>query len=80
MTGKLRLTIHHDDEVEVYLNGALATKLSGWTTGYQTVSIADDAAKALRPGKNTIAVHCHQDAGGQYVDVGVLELVPASNP
>jgi hypothetical protein len=73
---KLRFQIFHDEDVEVYLNGVLAAKLSGFITDYDQFEILQAAIAALHPGENTIAVHCHQTTGGQGVDVGII--VPAS--
>jgi hypothetical protein len=70
-SGDLQLLMFHDDEVEVYIDGVLATAQNGWTTSYQTFPVAPAALARLTPGATvTVAVHCHQDQGGQFIDVG----------
>jgi hypothetical protein len=73
--GELHWHVYHDDEIEVYLNGKLALKLDKWTTDYEYVPLSAEAKTLLRPGKNRLAVHCRQDKGGQYVDIGLVERV-----
>ena len=73
---ELRLIMNHDEDAEVYLNGVLAVKAPGHIGDYQEFEVTADGAKALRPGRNLLAVHCHQTTGGQYIDVGLVELVP----
>lgn len=71
----LVLVVHHDEDIEVYLNGVLAAKAAGYGTDYEEMPISDAARATIRPGKkNVLAVHCHQTGGGQYVDVGLAEF------
>jgi hypothetical protein len=66
-------TLHHDDDVEIYLNGRLAHKAEGWTTDYTYAPLSKEAFSLLKPGKNLLAVRCRQDAGEQYIDLGIVE-------
>ena len=68
----LKLEAHHDEDLEVYLNGVLAAKLPGFIERYEQFDLRPEAVAALKPGLNTLAVHCHQTTGGQYVDVGLI--------
>ena len=42
----------------------------------QIVGLDAKARAALKPGKNILAVRCKQTQGGQFIDVGIVELVP----
>ena len=67
------LRLHHDEDVEIYINGVLAARANRWTSGYVDLPISDAAIQAIRNGTNCLAVHCHQKTGGQYIDVGILD-------
>jgi len=66
--------LHHDEDAEIYINGVLALKTSGFVGSYDTFPLTPAGKAALKPGKNVIAVHCHQTSGGQYVDLGLVTV------
>jgi hypothetical protein len=70
------LSIYHDEDAEVYLNGVQATRLRRFTTEYVEQPIAPEAKAALRQGKNVLAAHCKNTVGAQHIDVGMVEIVP----
>jgi len=80
-----QLLLHHDKDAEVYLNGVLAFQGVGYLVDYGLFEIAPAARATLRPGTNTLAVHCRQTAGGQYIAVGIVipaapAIAPAAQP
>ncbi len=68
--------LHHDDDAEVYINGVLAIKASAFSHTYGDFPLRAEAKATLQPGKNLIAVHCHQISQGQYIDFGLVEVLP----
>lgn len=74
-TKRLDLLVHHDEDAEIYINGVLAARVTGYSKSYEVLPMKADARAALRPGKNLLAVHCKHTTGGQYVDVGIVEWI-----
>jgi hypothetical protein len=70
--GQIALRIHHDEDADVYLNGQLVEKCRGFLTGYGVIPIDEQAARSLQAGQNSLAVHCRQTRGGQFIDVGIV--------
>jgi hypothetical protein len=66
----LAIRMHHDEDAEVYVNGTLVLRLTEYTVEYEATELDAAARKALRAGRNVVAVHCHQTVGGQYIDLG----------
>ena len=69
------MNIHHDEDAEIFINGKLVAKLKRYTTSYTKKPLGTDASKALKKGKNIIAIHCRQTEGGQYIDAGFVKIV-----
>ena len=77
----LVLNVHHDEACEIYLNGILASTLTGYTSNYGVFPINDAAKNALiTNGVNKISIHCNQTYGGQYIDAGLSLLSYKAKP
>ncbi len=68
---EVQLSVAHDDGAEVYVNGVLAMRLPS-AAGYETYELPKAVRATLRAGRNVIAIHCHDDGGGRYVDAGFV--------
>jgi len=70
---KLALTIFHDEDAVIYINGVLIDTLMGFTGKYASVILEKKVNEVLHKGINTIAIQCHQTTGGQFIDAGLSE-------
>lgn len=68
------LRIYHDEDADVYINGHKVASLSGFSTSYELVPIDKQVWDKMKPGPMTIAVHCKQTLGGQYIDLGLFDM------
>lgn len=73
----LRLRFHHNDDAEVFINGVRIVELKGRTKWYKEIEFPKEAREALVKGENVLAVTCRNLGGPQYIDVGMIEVVPA---
>jgi hypothetical protein len=71
-----RLWLIYDEAPEVYLNGVLGARRTGWVTEYDEAQISPEALATLKPGRNLLAVHASQTYGGQCIDVGLVDAAP----
>jgi hypothetical protein len=72
-TAKFELTalkLHHDEDVEIYLNGRRVAMLAGFITDYTTI-LNDAVGKGIVVGENLLAIRCHNTVGGQFIDAGI---------
>ena len=74
---RVLLRHRHDEDVEVFINGASVFRAEGHINAYRFAAI-DPAA--LRPGRNVVAVQCRQTVGGQFIDVGLFQAKAPSAP
>jgi len=68
------LLVHHDENADIYLDSEKIAALSGYTSGYVRIRLSDAALARCTAGKHTLAVHCRQTRGGQFIDVGAVRV------
>jgi hypothetical protein len=69
----LRLWLFHDEDAEIYINGVLASKATGYNNGYEDWPLLPEGLAAIKTdgSENVIAIHCRQTVGGQGIDCGL---------
>lgn len=68
--------IHHDERAEVYINGRPVLNLPYTSNFYTWLPLDKETLKTLNTGTNSIAVHCHNEHHPQYIDVGIVDVLP----
>ena len=76
---QLVLKLHHDDNIEVYLNGKEVYNFVGWTSDFKLIPLKDRFKNKLIKGQNVLAIHCANTAGGSWLDASLLDQVKASS-
>lgn len=69
----LQIYLFHDERISVYIDNVLAVRATGYTTDY--VPTPTRPSVTLSPGTHLFAVHCHQETGGQGVDLGIVDII-----
>jgi len=71
---KMGFWLTHDEDVEIFVNGVKATNRRGYTTEFFWIDLTGKAREAIKAGENTLAVHCKQTGGGQFIDVALYAI------
>jgi tetratricopeptide (TPR) repeat protein len=67
----LLLRVIYDDGFELFINGQHVFSRPDYVTSYVFHPLDAKAKSLLKPGTNTMAVHCRSTTGFQYIDVGL---------
>ncbi|WP_172435979.1 PVC-type heme-binding CxxCH protein [Sediminicola luteus] len=65
------IKIAHDDGYSIYINGELLVSEEGASGKHKYIKLDKEKGKLFKKGKNLIAVHCHDNGGERYIDVGI---------
>lgn len=77
----LYLVFSHDDEIEIYINGAKVADGPKGRHFFSQTKLSAEVKSKMRAGDNIIALHCHNNTGPQLADVGIYyntaDVLPA---
>jgi hypothetical protein len=74
------LVVRHDEDADIWIDGTPVDSLSGYDQAYSLLPLDQAARKLMTPGSHTLAVHVKNTRGGQYIDVGIVEVLPSGEP
>jgi len=78
--GRLVLSLLQDDTSVVFINGTWALERAGWTGRRFRLSFAaEGASRALKPGRNVIAVQCQNVNDEGVIDAGLYVELPEAS-
>lgn len=66
------LTIQHDDDAEVFLNGTSILQLANSNTKPEYLDLRDKMLPLLKAGENVLAVHCTNTGGFSYLKTDIV--------
>lgn len=76
---RLFLRINHDDNIDIYLNGKAIYHKQGWVNNYTFLDLQEQLKANLKAGKNVLAFHVRNTAGGRFLDAGIVRKIETAD-
>ena len=75
---KVWLSLSHDDDAEVFLNGERIFSCAPcYNGGHERFEVVRSVLEKLNKGINVLAIHCINTGGPGYIDAGLLHQLPS---
>jgi Domain of unknown function (DUF4965)/Domain of unknown function (DUF5127)/Domain of unknown function (DUF1793)/Domain of unknown function (DUF4964) len=69
----LMLKYSCDDSGDIYINGIPVVKTDNTGKLDQVIALTEEVKKSLKPGKNMITAHAHNESGQSMLDFGIVK-------
>ena len=70
----------YDEDPEIWLNGVKIVDRKGYNTRYEAFTLPETACRALKQGRNVLAVHVRNATGGAFFDIGLKAVRYRTEP